>query len=110
MLKNDPSKSYTLKQVAAKLPTHEVSARATRVADSKERLLYGGVDYVELAVDTETGRVHIEKVFGAHDCGRPINPTGVISQITAASSKAFLRLVRATHHGSQRGPHAQREP
>ena len=42
-------------------------------------LLY--TSYVELAVDTETGRVHIEKVFGAHDCGRPINPTGVISQI-----------------------------
>jgi xanthine dehydrogenase YagR molybdenum-binding subunit len=82
VFKNDPSKSYTLKQVAAKLPTGEVSARATRVAEySKERLLYGGVDYVELAVDTETGRVHIEKVFGAHDCGRPINPTGVISQI-----------------------------
>jgi xanthine dehydrogenase YagR molybdenum-binding subunit len=82
VFKNDASKSYTLKQVAAKLPTHEVSARATRVAEySKERLLYGGVDYVELAVDTETGRVHIEKVFGAHDCGRPINPTGVISQI-----------------------------
>jgi xanthine dehydrogenase YagR molybdenum-binding subunit len=82
VFKNDPSKSYTLKQIAAKMPTHEVSARATRVAEySKERLLYGGVDYVELAVDTETGRVHIEKVFGAHDCGRPINPTGVISQI-----------------------------
>jgi xanthine dehydrogenase YagR molybdenum-binding subunit len=59
-----------------------VSARATRVPEyAKERLTYGGVDYVELAVDTETGRVHIEKVFGAHDCGRPINPTGVISQI-----------------------------
>ena len=60
----------------------EISARATRVAEySKERITYGGADYVELAVDTETGRVHIEKVFGAHDCGRPINPTGVISQI-----------------------------
>ena len=77
MFKNDASKSYTLKQVAAKLPTGEISARATRVPEySKERLTYGGVDYVELAVDTETGRVHIEKVFGAHDCGRPINPTG----------------------------------
>ena len=82
VFKNDPSKSYTLKQVAAKLPTGEISARATRVAEySKERLTYGGVDYVELAVDTETGRIHVEKVFGAHDCGRPINPTGVISQI-----------------------------
>ena len=82
VFKNDPSKSFTLKQVAAKLPTAEISARATRVAEyAKEKITYGGVDYVELAVDTETGRVHIEKVFGAHDCGRPINPTGVISQI-----------------------------
>ena len=82
VLKNDPSRSYTLKQITAKLPTAEISAQSTRVPDySKERLTYGGVDYVELAVDTETGRVHIEKVFGAHDCGRPINPLGVISQI-----------------------------
>jgi len=82
VFKNDPSKSFTLKQVTAKLPTDEISARATRVAEySKERITYGGVDCVELAVDTETGRVHIEKVFGAHDCGRPINPTGVLSQI-----------------------------
>jgi xanthine dehydrogenase YagR molybdenum-binding subunit len=81
-LKNDSSRSYTLKQVTAKLPTAEISAQATRVPEySKERITYGGVDYVELAVDTETGRVHIEKVFGAHDCGRPINPMGVISQI-----------------------------
>lgn len=82
IFKNDAARSFTLKQVTAKLPTDEISAQATRVAEySKERLTYGGVDYVELAVDTETGRVHIEKVFGAHDCGRPINPTGIISQI-----------------------------
>jgi xanthine dehydrogenase YagR molybdenum-binding subunit len=81
-MKNDPSRSFTLKQAAAKLPTAEISARATRAPEyAKERLTYGGVDYVELAVDTETGRVHVEKVFGAHDCGRPINPLGVISQI-----------------------------
>ncbi len=81
-LKNNPSQSWTLKQAAAKMPTDQISAQATRAPEyAKERLTYGGVDYVELAVDTETGRVHIEKVFGAHDCGRPINPTGVISQI-----------------------------
>jgi xanthine dehydrogenase YagR molybdenum-binding subunit len=82
VFKNDASRSFSLKQVTAKLPTDQISAQATRVAEySKEKITYGGVDYVELAVDTETGRVHIEKVFGAHDCGRPINPTGVISQI-----------------------------
>jgi xanthine dehydrogenase YagR molybdenum-binding subunit len=80
--KNDASRSYTLKQVTSKMQMAEISAQATRGAEySKERITYGGVDYVELAVDTETGRVHIEKVFGAHDCGRPINPMGVISQI-----------------------------
>jgi len=64
------------------MATSEISARATRRPEyTKDRLTYGGVDFVELAVDTETGRVHVEKVFGAHDCGRPINPLGVISQI-----------------------------
>jgi xanthine dehydrogenase YagR molybdenum-binding subunit len=82
VFKNDASRSFSLKQVTAKLPTDQISAQATRVAEyAKERITYGGVDYVELAVDTETGRVHVEKVFGAHDCGRPINPLGIISQI-----------------------------
>ncbi|HXS75645.1 MAG TPA: xanthine dehydrogenase family protein molybdopterin-binding subunit [Terracidiphilus sp.] len=82
VLKNDESKSFTIRQLAAKMHTSEISARATRRPEyAKERLTYGGVDSVELAVDTETGRVHVEKVFGAHDCGRPINPLGVISQI-----------------------------
>ena len=82
VFKNDASRSFSLKQVTAKLPTDQISAQATRVAEyAKERITYGGVDYVELAVDTETGRVHVEKVFAAHDCGRPINPMGVISQI-----------------------------
>jgi xanthine dehydrogenase YagR molybdenum-binding subunit len=82
VFKNNAARSFTLKQVTAKLPTDEISAQATRRAEySKDRITYGGVDYVELAVDTETGRVHIEKVFAAHDCGRPINPLGVISQI-----------------------------
>jgi xanthine dehydrogenase YagR molybdenum-binding subunit len=78
----DSSRSVSLRSAAAKMPTSEISARSTRVPDyEKAKLTYGGVDYVELAVDTETGRVHIERVFGAHDCGRPINPTGVISQV-----------------------------
>ena len=78
----DGSRSVSLRSAAAKMPTSEISARTMRVPDyEKAKLTYGGVDYVELAVDTETGRVHLEKVFGVHDCGRPINPTGVISQV-----------------------------
>jgi xanthine dehydrogenase YagR molybdenum-binding subunit len=82
VVKSDSSRSLTLRQAAGKLTTDEIAVRFTRVPDyTKEKLTYGGVDFVELAVDTETGRVHVERVFGAHDCGRPINPTGVISQI-----------------------------
>ncbi len=82
VLKSNPARSWTLKQAASRLPNGEISARATRTEDyEKAKITYGGVDYVEVAVDTETGRVHVEKVFGVHDCGRPMNPLGVISQI-----------------------------
>ena len=84
VVQKDSSRSWTLKQAAAKLSSDEIAARAQRTEDyakSSKPLIYGGVDYVELTVDTETGRVHIDKVFAAHDCGRPMNPLGVISQI-----------------------------
>jgi xanthine dehydrogenase YagR molybdenum-binding subunit len=82
VVKSDTSRSLSLRQAAGKLPTDEIAVRFTRVPDyTKEKLTYGGVDFVELTVDTETGRVQVERVFGAHDCGRPINPTGIISQI-----------------------------
>ena len=59
----DSSRSVSLRSAAGKMPTSEIAARTMRVPDyEKARLLYGGVDYVELAVDMETGRVHIEKV------------------------------------------------
>ena len=41
----------------------------------------GGVQFAQVAVDTETGHIKVEKVVAVHDCGRPINPTGVISQV-----------------------------
>ena len=41
----------------------------------------GGVQFVQVAVDTETGHIKVEKVVAVHDCGRPINPMGVQSQV-----------------------------
>jgi xanthine dehydrogenase YagR molybdenum-binding subunit len=41
----------------------------------------GGVQFAEVAVDTETGIVKVEKVTAVHDCGRPINPLALESQI-----------------------------
>ena len=41
----------------------------------------GGVQFAEVAVDTETGVVKVERVVAVHDCGRPINPKLIESQI-----------------------------
>ncbi len=68
---------------AGKMDTDEVSAQAKRVPDydPSKYDTYGGVDVAEVAVDTETGRIQVKRIFAVHDCGRPINPEQVISQI-----------------------------
>lgn len=76
-------KPIAFKAAAAKMNTDEVSAQAQRVPDydRKKYDTYGGVDVAEVAVDTETGRIHVKRVLSVHDCGRPINPAQVVSQI-----------------------------
>jgi xanthine dehydrogenase YagR molybdenum-binding subunit len=41
----------------------------------------GGVQFAEVAVDTETGTVKVERIVAVHDCGRPINPMLTESQV-----------------------------
>ena len=41
----------------------------------------GGVQFAAVTVDTETGLVRVERVVAAHDCGRPINPAQIESQV-----------------------------
>ncbi|HEY4957764.1 MAG TPA: molybdopterin cofactor-binding domain-containing protein, partial [Caldimonas sp.] len=41
----------------------------------------GGVQFAEVAVDTETGIVRVERVVAVHDCGRPMNPKLIESQV-----------------------------
>jgi len=68
---------------AAKMNTDQVTAQATRIPDyaPKKVFTYGGVDVAEVLVDTETGRIRVKRVLSVHDCGRPINPSQVTSQI-----------------------------
>jgi CO/xanthine dehydrogenase Mo-binding subunit len=84
-----PSKSLTFRQMCRRLPTEQIAERAARMpnyaASGGDRKrgpdLYGGVQFVEAAVDTETGIVRVERVVAVHDCGRPINPLGIVSQV-----------------------------
>jgi xanthine dehydrogenase YagR molybdenum-binding subunit len=41
----------------------------------------GGVQFAEVAVDTETGVIRVERVVAMQDCGRPMNPLQIESQI-----------------------------
>src|SRR5208337_5261189 len=41
----------------------------------------GGVQFAEVAGDTETGIVRVERVVAVQDCGRPMNPLLLESQI-----------------------------
>jgi xanthine dehydrogenase YagR molybdenum-binding subunit len=85
-------KVLSFKEAAARLRTEEVGARASRSDDyggfieGKGRNRagiggYGGVQFAAVAVDTETGIVKVERVVAVHDCGRPINPLALESQI-----------------------------
>lgn len=73
----------SFRAAAAKMDINQVSAQARRIPDYDRKLYntYGGVDIAEVAVDTETGRIHVKRVLAVHDCGRPMNPTQTISQI-----------------------------
>ena len=87
--KNDASKSMSFKQAAKKIKGEQIAARVQRTNDYPTEKTprgqgsggLGGVQFAQVAVDTETGRVFVEKVVAVHDCGRPINPMMVQSQI-----------------------------
>ena len=73
-------------EAAAALGRDGVTVRAQRTENygyegKGWRGAMGGVQFAEVAVDTETGVVRVERVVAVHDCGRPINPLAVESQV-----------------------------
>jgi xanthine dehydrogenase YagR molybdenum-binding subunit len=72
-----------LKRAASKMTTAQIAVQAKRIPDydRSKYLTYGGVDVAEVEVDVEVGRIHVTRVLSVHDCGRPMNPMQVISQI-----------------------------
>jgi xanthine dehydrogenase YagR molybdenum-binding subunit len=73
----------SFKRAAAKMKTDQIAVQSKRVKDydRSKYLTYGGVDVAEIEVDTEVGRIHVKRILSVHDCGRPMNPSQVISQI-----------------------------
>ncbi len=87
-----PSRSLALAEVAARSRTDFLSAIASRTDDyagfdkrlgdaAIARQYLGGVQFATVAVDTESGSVRVERVVAVQDCGRPLNPRLIESQV-----------------------------
>ncbi len=87
----DPSRGVSFRQAAGCLPEDHVAVVAERGDNydgfrvqtpmSIARQDLGGVQFAEVSVDTETGIVRVERVVAVYDCGRPMNPMQIESQI-----------------------------
>lgn len=78
-----PEAKVEFRAAVKRLPTEEIRATATRSKryDGAPIGGLGGVQFCEVAVDTETGVIRVERVVAVHDCGRPINRLALESQV-----------------------------
>ena len=81
-------KPMSFKEAAGALRVEQISSMQSRSEDydgdelkGMKRIRYGGVQFVQVAVDVEIGRVFVERIVAVHDCGRPMNPLQLESQI-----------------------------
>ncbi|MBC8106170.1 MAG: xanthine dehydrogenase family protein molybdopterin-binding subunit, partial [Anaerolineae bacterium] len=93
--KSKPTNSLAFKAACRKLKTEQLSAVAHRAEDYATPGQggggggrrggasggLGGVQFAEVSVDTRTGVIKVDRVVAVHDCGRPINPLALDSQI-----------------------------
>jgi xanthine dehydrogenase YagR molybdenum-binding subunit len=82
-VKGDPSKSLSWKQACAKLGTESITAAGKTSRDLTSASV-GGVQMAEVAVDTETGIVRIQKMVAVQDCGLVIDLKTAESQVYGA--------------------------
>ncbi|MEJ2398722.1 MAG: molybdopterin-dependent oxidoreductase [Gammaproteobacteria bacterium] len=91
-LQSDPARRISWQQAAAMLRTDRISETAGRGDDYAGFASHngdaamainglGGVQFAEVEVDTETGVIRVLKVVAVQDCGRPINPIQLESQV-----------------------------
>lgn len=92
LVRNAPDRSLSFRAAAARLRTDQISAIVSRSDDyagfrrvrgdaAVAQQDLGGVQFAEVAVDTETGIIRVERVVAVQDCGRPINPLQIESQV-----------------------------
>jgi xanthine dehydrogenase YagR molybdenum-binding subunit len=91
-VKDNPERCISWNEATAKLgaglPCKLVNSEPIVVSGGWVEGLSGsgvtGVQFAEVEVDTETGEVKVLKIVALHDCGLPVNPLTVESQIIGA--------------------------
>lgn len=88
----------SFRDACRRLKTEEIAERASRTpeygGDPKARAgaeALGGVQFAEVAVDTETGVIKVERVVAAHDCGRPFESFPALAAAAAQSATPQIR-------------------
>ena len=92
LVRDDPARSMSWHDAAAGLRTDQLSATEARSDDyggfrrrmgdaNAAQNDIAGVQFAEVAVDTETGAIRVERVVAVQDCGRPMNPMLLESQV-----------------------------
>jgi xanthine dehydrogenase YagR molybdenum-binding subunit len=91
-VRDDISRGMSFREAATGLRTDAISATSARSDDyggfrrhagdsAGAQSDIGGVQFAAVAVDTETGAIRVERVVAVHDCGRPMNPRLIESQV-----------------------------
>ena len=60
----------------------------------------------EVSVDEESGRIHVERVWIAHDCGRALNPMIVAGQMEGSAYMGVAEALGEEHGINRFGLHA----
>ena len=92
IVRDDPARGLAFGEVTARLRTDSISEVASRADDyagfgqrygdaATARQDLGGVQFAAVTVDTETGIIRVERVLAVQDCGRPMNPRQIESQV-----------------------------
>jgi xanthine dehydrogenase YagR molybdenum-binding subunit len=92
LVRNDATRIMSFREAAARLRTDRISAVVSRSDDyagfrrrmgdaALAQQDLGGVQFAEVTVDTETGIVRVQRVVAVQDCGRPMNPRQIESQV-----------------------------
>ena len=85
---SDPSRRMALAEVAGRMDGDALSATASVIPGSTDHIVNSfGAHFVEVEVDTGTGRVRVLRYVAAHDSGRIINPRTALNQAEGAVSQ-----------------------